>query len=92
MKYKMTRQRARRLRREQFKEANRNLSEFKGNRYARRHFYETKNDVVNQRRRTRGRNVYYQIIKKHDKIVKTIRHIIPSAKTIRLQKLIFKKY
>lgn len=88
----MTRQRARRLQREQIKDANRTMSEFKGNRYARRHFHETRNNVVNQRRRTRGRNIYYQVIKDGNKIVNTIRHIILSQKTIKLMKLILKKY
>jgi len=97
MAEKLSRQQKRLIGRESIKAPQYNLcKEGHMSRYVRRHMNETKSNVVNQRKRTLGRNVQYQIIpifekrKKQIYLIgkKTIKHIVPTAHMIKVQKLI----
>lgn len=97
-----TRQIRRRLAREEEKAKNLMLPIYDpelGNRMIRRASKQTRRDVVNNRKRTKGRNVQCQDIPifegkgKNRKLIgfKTIKHIIPSNNFIKVQKIIIEK-
>jgi hypothetical protein len=100
---KETRQIRRRKAREVEKNKNRNLSTYNpylGNRMVRRNSLKEKRVGINNRKRTRGRNIQYQLVplfkgklKKNRIIVgfKTLKHLIPSQMFIKIQRIIIEK-